>query len=249
VTRSRNDLPVPPADLLDGAALFLDFDGTLVDLAPRPDMVRVDTRLAALVSALSRRLDGRVAVISGRPAAEIAALFGATSLAIAGSHGMEIRHPDGRRLVAERPRALDAVRADLATFATRDAGLFLEDKPLGVALHYRGAPAHEAAATDFARSLADVHGLRFQPGKMMVEVRAAAGDKGSALDALMREPAMAPARPVFVGDDDTDEPAFAAAKRSGGYGILVGEPRDTSATYRLPSVAATLDWLEGAASA
>jgi trehalose 6-phosphate phosphatase len=243
------DLPFPPTALLDGAALFLDFDGTLVELAPRPDLVRVDARLAALMAALSAKHDGRIAVISGRPAGEIAELFGSPAFAIAGSHGLEVHHADGRRVVAERPPALGAVRSEFAAFAARDPGLLVEDKPLGVALHYRNAPAHGDAADALARTLADAHALRFQPGKMMAEVRSAAGDKGSALEALCREPHMAPARPLFIGDDETDEPAFAAAYRHGGHGILVGEPRSTSATHRLPDVAATLDWLEAAARA
>lgn len=243
----RNDLPPPPSDLLTGAALFLDFDGTLVDLAPRPDMVRVDPRLAQLMTALSAKLDGRIAIISGRPAGEIAALFGAPAFAIAGSHGLEVHHADGRRVLAERPAALDTIRHAFIEFAARDSRLLIENKPLGVALHFRGAPAHEAAAVELAGALAAAHALRFQPGKMMVEVRSGAGDKGQALEALCREPYMASARPVFVGDDDTDEPAFAAAARLGGYGILVGDWRETSATHRLPSVAAVREWLAAAA--
>lgn len=247
MSRTRNDLPPPPADLLDGAALFLDFDGTLVDLAPRPDMVAVDSGLAALMRALTARLEGRLAIISGRAAGEIAALFGAPGFAIAGSHGMEILHADGRRAIAERPAALDAIQAEMRAFAAADAGLIVEAKPLGVALHYRGAPAFAPAAQALASRLAADHRLRLQPGKMMIEVRSAAGDKGQALATLMREPEMASARPVFAGDDDTDEPAFVAAIDSGGYGILVGEPRITSATHRLPDVAAMRAWLAGAA--
>lgn len=246
----RNDL-LPPPDLIDGAALFLDFDGTLVEIAPRPDMVHVDERLAALMARLADRLDGRIAVISGRPAADIAALFGGPGLvpsfSIAGSHGLELRHADGRTAVADRPPALDAVRASLVAFAGRDAALLIEEKPVGVALHYRRAPEHGAEADALARSLAERHGLRFQPGKMMAEVRSGAADKGSALASLMREPLMASARPLFLGDDDTDEPAFVAAANLGGNGILIGPERPTAATHRLPDVATTLDWLEHAA--
>lgn len=247
VLRYRNDFP-PPLDLLDGAALFLDFDGTLVELAERPDMVRVDQRLAALMGRLARRLDGRLAVISGRPAGEIAALFGRPGFSIAGSHGLEVRHVDGRRTTAERPAALDRVRAELASFATQDSGLLVEDKPVGVALHYRLAPNYAASAGELAGRLATEHHLRLQPGKMMVEVRSGAADKGSALTLLMREPEMASARPVFLGDDDTDEPAFLSAANLGGYGILIGPERPTAATHRLPDVAATLNWLEHAAA-
>lgn len=248
VLHLRTDLPPPPSALITGAALFLDFDGTLVELAPRPDEVHVDVCLARLMTALAAKLDGRIAIISGRPAGEIAALFGAPAFAIAGSHGMELHHADGRRVVADRPLALDAIGDAFAAFAARDAGLLVEAKPLGVALHYRNAPAHGPDADALARRLAEAHALRFQPGKMMAEVRSPAGDKGQALEALCREPHMASARPLFAGDDETDEPAFAAARRHGGYGILVGQARDTSATHRLPGVAAMLDWLEAAAA-
>lgn len=241
----RNDL-LPPPDLLEGAALFLDFDGTLVEIAARPDAVHVDARLARLMDRLAEKLDGRLAVISGRPAADIAALFPARGFAIAGSHGLEVRHADGRSTPAERPDTMDAVRAALRDFAARDPALLIEDKPAGVALHYRAAPEHGAAANALARTLAEANGLALQPGKMMVEVRSGAADKGSALLLLMREPAMASARPVFLGDDDTDEPAFVAAATLGGDGILIGPERPTAATHRLPDVAATLDWLERA---
>jgi trehalose 6-phosphate phosphatase len=244
---TRNDILPAPA-LLDGAALFLDFDGTLVEIAPRPDMVHVDERLARLMARLAEKLEGRIAVISGRPAGEIAALFGTPGFAIAGSHGLELRHADGRETIAERPAALDLVRAGLAEFAARDAELLIEDKPIGVALHYRRCPEYEAEANVLARALAERHGLRLQPGKMMVEVRSGAADKGSALVALMREPGMIDARPVFLGDDDTDEPAFEAAVRLGGDGVLIGPERRTAATHRLPDVATTLDWLERAAA-
>ena len=242
----RNDL-LPPPDLLDGAALFLDFDGTLVEIAPRPDMVHVDQRLAGLMARLTEKLEGRIAVISGRPVGDIAALFGTPAFAIAGSHGLEVRHPDGRTDTAERPPSLDLVRASLAEFARRDPAMLIEDKPVGVALHYRRTPGYEAEANVLARALADRHGLRLQPGKMMVEVRSGAADKGSALTLLMREPALASARPLFLGDDDTDEPAFVAATNLGGHGILIGPERPTAATHRLPDVATTLDWLEHAA--
>lgn len=244
--RNRNDFPPPPD--LDAAALFLDFDGTLVEIAARPELVRVDSRLAALMTRLAARLHGRLAVISGRPAGDIAALFGGPSFAIAGSHGLELWHADGRRTAAPRPAAMDAVRAELNAFAARDEGLLVEDKPMGVALHYRLAPRHGDAADALAGRLAAEHGLLLQPGKMMVEVRSGAANKGSALASLMREPLMASARPVFLGDDHTDEPAFEAAVTLGGQGILIGPERPTAATHRLPDVAATLDWLEHAAA-
>ena len=239
-------LSPPPADLLRNAALFLDFDGTLVELQARPDAVAVDARLAALIERLSDALDGRVAIISGRPVDGIRALFGTPAFAISGSHGLEVAWPDGRVVQAERPAALDRIIADMHDFATATNGVLVEEKPLGAALHYRAAPAAEAPATALATRLAADAGLHLQTGKMMVEVRVAGADKGSALREMMQAPALAGHRPIFLGDDDTDEPAMVAAAALGGAGILIGAPRDTAAAYRLASVADTLTWLEAA---
>lgn len=236
----------PPADLLDRATLFLDFDGTLVELAERPDAVAVDARLRQLMDRLLDRLDGRVALVSGRPAEQIRLLFGEPVLTVVGSHGMEFRYADGRSVLADRPHGLAEAEAAMHAFAAGRPGVLVEEKPLGVALHYRAAPEHEGASEALGRMLADAHGLAYQPGKMMVEVRAGGGDKGRAIRTLLSEPALASARPVFMGDDHTDEPGFAAVEALGGAGILVGPPRATSARYRLDDVPATLAWLEAA---
>lgn len=239
-------LPSPPADLLCGAALFLDFDGTLVEIAPTPDAVSVPDMLGALLGQIGKSLGGGVAIISGRAVGEIRRMLPGAALTVAGSHGQEIARA-GRDLVAPpRPAALDLALAQVRTFAAEHDGVLVEDKPLGIGLHYRSAPAVEPAAVAFATALATRHGLHLQRGKMVAELRVAGGGKGEALDVLMREPPFAPMRPVFMGDDLTDEPAFAAAERHGGAGILIGPPRDTAARYRLPSVTAALAWLDAA---
>lgn len=236
----------PPITLLRGAALFLDFDGTLVDLAARPELVHVSARLAALLDRLRTTLSGRVAIISGRSVDGIVELFGPLPLTIAGSHGLEVQSHDGLRTLPERPPALDRILSIMKDFAQTTPGLLVEEKPFGAALHYRGAPTMEAAAHALARSLAEETALHVQTGKMMVELRVGGADKGSALRRLMAAAPMAGFVPIFLGDDDTDEPAMVAADELGGCGILVGVPRASSARYRLPDVAATLNWLEQA---
>jgi trehalose 6-phosphate phosphatase len=237
---------LPPVTLLRGAALFLDFDGTLVELAARPELVSVDARLASLLDRLRTKLDNRVAIISGRSVDGILAMFGPLPITIAGSHGLEVQTHDGMRSLPERPAALDRILNTMKDFAKTTPGLLVEEKPFGAALHYRGAPAMEPQAHALARTLADETALHLQTGKMMVELRVGGGDKGSALRRLMASPPMAGFTPVFLGDDDTDEPAMAAAAELGGAGILIGAPRDSSARYRLPNVDATLAWLEQA---
>jgi trehalose 6-phosphate phosphatase len=242
------DLPPPPQDLLDGATLFLDFDGTLVDLVDRPEDVHVDERLHRLMRGLLDRLDGRVALVSGRPALQLVTLFGTPDFAISGSHGVEFHYPGGRHVLAERPAALEAVTAQMHAFAGEWDGMLVEEKPLGAALHYRQVPQAEEAAVAFVCDLAERHDLAVQPGKMMIEARVAGGDKGSAIRRLLEDASLARGRPLFLGDDLTDEPGFAAVEAMQGAGILIGAPRPTEARYRLPDVRSTLDWLEAASA-
>jgi trehalose 6-phosphate phosphatase len=118
---------------------------------------------------------------------------------------------------------------------------------VGVALHYRQAPAEARPVADFMEKLAREERLVVQRGNMVVELRPPGADKGDAVRAFMREPLFRGARPVFVGDDLTDEHAFAAAAGMDGAGVLVGPARETVARYRLPSVAAVAQWLEASA--
>jgi trehalose 6-phosphate phosphatase len=243
------ELSVPPVDLLVGASLFLDFDGTLVAIAERPDAVVVDAALDKLMNDLIDRLQGRLAIISGRSLAEIDRIIARGRLALGGSHGLELRLPDGRTRSPAAPAGLAEIVADMRALQSEHPGLIVEEKPFGAALHYRMAPAAEAASRELAARLADRPGMSLQAGKMVFEIRTAGYDKGAALRALMEEPPMRGTTPIFIGDDETDEDAFRAARDLGGAGILVGPARPTSARYRLEDVPATRDWLDHAAGA
>jgi trehalose 6-phosphate phosphatase len=123
--------------------------------------------------------------------------------------------------------------------------LLLEDKGLSVALHYREAPGLAPIAHAKARAMADSLGLQIQTGKMVVELRTPGADKGSAVALVMQEPDFKTYRPVFVGDDDTDEAAFGVAADLGGFGIRVGvRSPGSSALFGLGDVAAVRAWLE-----
>jgi trehalose 6-phosphate phosphatase len=235
---------VPTADILEAATLFLDLDGTLLEISERPGDVRADASTCALLAQLARKLDGRLAIISGRSLEQIDQILGETAaeLAVSGSHGCEHRW-NGVHAHPGRPRALDDVAVRLRRFAEGRAGLLVEDKSFGVALHYRMVPEAEAAAQALARTLADEFELHLQGGKMMVELRAGGGDKGGAIKRLMRRPPMRGTTPVFAGDDVTDEAGFAAVRDMGGHAILVGEERPTRANFALPSPAALREWL------
>ena len=241
--------PAPPLSLLSGAALFLDFDGTLVELAEAPDAIRIPGELQPLLQRLARLLGGRIGIVSGRAIADLDAHLGGTGIAVSGSHGLELRFADGSHVPLAPPPGLERARTAVRDFAGADSGLLVEEKPAGIALHYRQAPEREAEAEAFMAGLADETGLALQSGKMVAELRAPGADKGDAIRAFMKEPAFAGARPVFVGDDLTDEHGFAAAAAMGGAGILVGAPRPTAAAWRLGSVADVARWLDDAAEA
>lgn len=237
------DLPPPPILHVHPISLFLDFDGTLVELAEQPHLVEVEPPLPGLLDRLERVLDGRIALLTGRGADLVAALLGGVSFPVAGSHGAELR-AGGKITAPARPAQLDQALAELEQFAASRPGLVIESKPLGVGLHYRQRAQDEDESHAFTSALAQRLGLHLQPGKMVFELRVRGADKGSALAALMDTPAMQGSRPLFLGDDLTDEAGFIAAARLGGAGVLVGERRQTAARYRLESVSAVHDWLE-----
>lgn len=242
------DLPPPTADLLDGASLFLDFDGTLVELADRPEAVSVDAALGRLLAGLGDRLGGRVALVSGRAIVTLDGFLGPASatLGMVGSHGAEMRLAGGAIERPERPTALDrAVTLFTDRLGARD-GVVIETKPLGVGIHYRLAPDAEPEAHALVEDFARENALQVQHGKMMVELRLPGHDKGSAIIALLARAPFAGHHPIFLGDDLTDETGFAACAARGGAGILVGPLRDTAARYRLPDVAAVHAFLGAA---
>lgn len=249
MTDTTTLLAPPPIDLLAGAALFLDFDGTLVELQDRPDAVTADPDLIALTRRLGAALDGRLAIVTGRSSERILSLFGDVGFAIGGSHGVEFRWPDGRVAgPGAHPGLPPAVEA-LNAFAEAHDGVIVETKPHGAGLHYRMAPQAGDDANAVAAELAAAHGLHLQPGKMMVELRAGAGDKGAAIERLMADPPFAGGRPVFLGDDVTDEDGFRAVAAMGGAGILVGAERPTAAQWRIGDVAGVRAWLAAASEA
>ncbi|RYE01947.1 MAG: trehalose-phosphatase [Sphingomonadales bacterium] len=239
----------PPQPLVAaGHSLLLDFDGTLVELADRPDEIVVEPALATLIRALAGTFWGRLALVSGRSVAQLEGFLdeALTGVALIGSHGAEIQIGTSRVAPVRPPALIAAEHAIQAMFADR-AGVVVEVKSLGVAVHYRLSPEAEPAARRLVQSLAIDNGLAVQEGKMMIELRAAGHDKGSGIAALMAQSPFAGTVPVFAGDDVTDEAGFVAVAALGGLGVLVGPERPTAARYRLNNVSAVHAWLEQAA--
>ncbi len=237
----------PPLD--PQSALFLDVDGTLLEIAPRPELVQVPGGLPSLMIRLSAQREGALALISGRPLAQLDRLFQPWQGAAAGLHGLQRRRADGILDCAvdgDSAAALDRLRPKLAALAADGTGLELEDKGGTLALHYRATPQREpeirSVVEALHREMASM--LRLIAGKMVVELQPRGADKGRAIAAFLAEPPFLGRRPVFVGDDTTDEDGFAEIRRRGGIAVRVG-PFDgmTAATHRLPTVEAVLAWL------
>ena len=241
----------PPLDR--DSALFIDVDGTLLEIAPRPELVRVPPRLPELLGRLTRERNGALAVISGRTLADLDRLFRPWQGAAAGVHGAERRRPDGSRIetgesAADRAAAaaLDRLRPELAECAERWPGAWLEDKGSTLAVHYRAIPQSEMEICEAMRHLADPESdrLRLIAGKMVLELQPRHHSKGAVIAAFLAEPPFRGRRPVFLGDDTTDEDGFAEVKRRGGISIRIGAPNAaTAAAYTLASVAEALNWL------
>ena len=188
---TETDTPPPPAP---GWALFLDVDGTLIEIADHPAAVRVEPRVIGVLTALTRATDGAVALVSGRPVAALDRLFAPLVLPAAGLHGLERRNAAGSWAArAARSPTVDKFAAAFETFVAAHPGTLVEDKGLTIALHYRLAPDAEGAARALADRLAAESGgaFRVQHGKMVAELRPQGPDKGAVVAAFMAEPPFA----------------------------------------------------------
>jgi len=230
----------------DRTAFFFDFDGTLVELAPTPDGVVARADMLALLAELRRLTHGAVAVVSGRGIDSIDAFLRMPDLPVAGLHGAERRDANGdTQRVGFNDQRLLHMEQVLAEVVRTHPGMLLEIKGAALALHYRNAPEHEGAARAATEKLvaeyADAYVL--QPGKMVYEIKPKDVDKGRAVRAFLGEPPFAGRRPVFAGDDLTDEKGFAVVNAHDGLSIKVGAG-DTAARTRVESVDALLGWLD-----
>jgi len=225
------------------AALLLDMDGTLLDIAPTPDSVVVAPGLADTLARLRDQLGGAVAVVTGRPVAQIDALLPGVLTAVSGEHGGAIRPAPGAALErAALPDLPDTLRAEAATLADPYPGVILEHKARGFVLHYRLAPDHgPPLRAALEGMLSPYPALQMMPAHMAWEIRPRGVDKGSAVRALMARAPFSGRTPVFIGDDVTDEDGMRAARLFGGAGLFVPEVFGGAAEVR--------DWLRRCAQA
>jgi trehalose 6-phosphate phosphatase len=227
--------------------VFLDVDGTLLEIAPAPEAVVVPGDLPSRLRALERGLGGALALVSGRPIAQIDDLFAPERFTAAGVHGAEIRRDEALRLLGDDPAGLDPARRAFAEFAAAHDGTRWEDKRFAVTLHFRQRPDVGAAAEALAGALASQLGdmVHVLAGKMVVEIRFRAATKATAVASLLAEPPFAGRRPVYIGDDVTDEDAFAEVNGRGGISVVVGPAMPASCAHvRVATVSDVHAWLD-----
>lgn len=229
--------------------LFLDVDGTLLDITETPSAVVVDADLKSLLGEVSRQLDGATALVSGRSIATVDELLAPLVLPVAGLHGLEHRSASGElRRVGPGPEALAGARAALTAFVDAHANTMLEDKGRALALHFRRAPEAELAARQAAQAALRELGDAFhvQEGKMVLEIKPSAATKATAVETFMHEAPFAGRTPVFIGDDLTDQAGFRIVEALGGTSIAVGH--QVQGQWRLENPAAVRRWLASIAA-
>jgi trehalose 6-phosphate phosphatase len=228
-----------PGDLariapVSSCAYFLDADGTLLDIKPRPEDVVADDRLRELLAELAFAARGALALVSGRAIKDIDRIFAPLIFPVSGLHGAEIRFADGSRGRNPSDGAMDGVRQPLADFVGAHPGLRLEDKGAALAIHFRQTPELGDEVLAVLGLLAQRTGLAVQEGKMVAELKEASHDKGKGIAALLASPPFFGRKPVFIGDDLTDESGFSFVNAHGGVSVRVGPAGTaTNARYRL----------------
>lgn len=234
----HNEPPLLAAD----SALYLDFDGTLVDLAPTPDTVRPAAGLTGVLASLHELLGGAVAIVTGRRLDTVDAYLAPLRFSGAGLHGAQLRLSAAHQHSAEVPAEVAQLAADLLAAYRDDPRILVEDKGGAVALHFRLAPERAAECSALMHRLALDHGLDVISGHAVVEARRPGVNKGVGLRSLAEVEPFSGRVPVFVGDDTTDEDAIRVAQALGGSGIRVGGGASI-ARHRLADVAAVHRWL------
>src|SRR5215831_2200953 len=206
-------------------ALFLDVDGTLVEIAATPNAVTVPQSLRKTLQNAALRVDGALALISGRSIRDLDILFAPAVFAAAGQHGLERRDAHGSVTRADiDTKLLDPIRDRLLELQAQFKGLLFEDKGFVLAMHYRLAPQCESMVRGVMTELiSPLHGqFELRPGKCVFEVVPQGYSKRIAVEAFMTEPPFANCAPIFIGDDVGDEDAFEAVNAMNGYSIRVG---------------------------
>jgi trehalose 6-phosphate phosphatase len=250
--RRRSKAPLPKSIDLERTALLLDVDGTLLDIAKTPDGVVVPSSLRATLQDLLTLTGGAVALVSGRTIDTLDGLFRPLKLPCIGAHGAEMRlRPDGAVTKRHPPEISEAIRERLYALSALDPRLLVEDKLHSIAVHYRLALHHESfLEKEIAAAVADEPGdeIEVLPGKAVIEIKPSRFNKGTAVLDLMGLAPFPGRKPLFIGDDVTDEAVFAILPQLGGLGFSVG--RDMPGAHGvIPSPEHVRTWLAALAAA
>ena len=237
-------MALPKLDNLGTLAVFLDFDGTLVDLVDRPEDVRLSPEARSLLVRLNARLGGALAIVTGREIDQIDGFLSGLTLPVAGVHGVVRRGADGRYHDSDHAiLPIERLASRLEPLLERAPDLLLEPKGGSLALHYRARPDLEATClAAMERAIEDIPEAVLLHGKFVIEVKPEGRDKGLAIRDFMAEPPFSGRRPLYAGDDVTDEDAFGVVEALGGLTIKVGEG-ESAARFRATSPDALIDWL------
>jgi trehalose 6-phosphate phosphatase len=206
-------------------AILLDIDGTLLDFAPSPGAVHVHPSLRATLATLLKHTGGALALVSGRPLKDIDKIFAPLKLPAIGGHGAELRPAVGRGKVVRRKIPLLEERVRRQLFELTARGIIIEDKGYSIAIHYRLAPERGPGLQQAVDSIvAELPNSAYEilPGKFVIEVKPTGFNKGTAVLELMEFSPFKERRPVFIGDDVTDESVFAVMSDIQGIGFSVG---------------------------
>jgi trehalose 6-phosphate phosphatase len=225
-------------------ALFIDIDGTLLDMAPKPDEAVVPAGLVGTLTRLERRFGGAVALVTGRRVADADRFFAPLRLVTSGVHGAEARtRPGGETALLAAPvppGMLQAVHA----IAEREPGILVEEKGAGVAVHYRNAPhMRPAIERDLGRIVGEWQDFAVRCGRKVLELVPRGHSKGTGLGSLMHLPAFSGRRPIMIGDDHGDEPAMRMAQCLGGFGLKVAGEHFDRSRADFDSAAGVRSWL------
>jgi trehalose 6-phosphate phosphatase len=233
----------PDARDLNHIAILLDVDGTILDIAATPTSVAVPASLRRTLSVLSERVGGALALVSGRPLPDLDSIFAPLRLPAIGGHGAEFRLDGGGIERCAQPLEAELKR-ELKAIAARHPGVIVEDKGYSVALHYRKVPAQGLGVVhEVKRACAASRSCELLAGKAVIEVKAKGFDKGTAVRALMAHPPFRGRVPIFIGDDRTDEAAFAVLPEFSGKAISVGR-KVAGVADRFETPADVRRWLE-----
>jgi trehalose 6-phosphate phosphatase len=237
---------LPPIDDLEQYCIFLDFDGTLVEIEDHPDDVRVDASTLRFVERLRGKVGGALALISGRDIDVVDRLLHPLVLPAAGVHGLQRRDAEGQlHSPIIDQRVVEAIATDIETTFNEESGVIIEKKTGAVALHYRLRPDFETRCLALAQKIVrDQPELHLITGKMVCEIRLDGNDKAAVIEAFLDEGPFKGRKPIFAGDDATDESGFAAVNARGGVSIKIGGG-PTSAKFHAEGVAELRNWFEG----